>query len=81
MFARQVVQYTESELLSDVQVAGPCLSFNRYREYSPREEEGKSFCDRAENMVDHVINEHRRIASLMMTSDSTIPREDSVDGR
>ena len=27
----QFVQYTEGELLSDVQIAGPCLSFNSYR--------------------------------------------------
>ena len=27
----QEVQYTEGELLSDVQIAGPCLSFNSYR--------------------------------------------------
>ena len=27
----QLVQYTEGELLSDVQIAGPCLSFNSYR--------------------------------------------------
>ena len=27
----QLVQYTEGELLDDVQIAGPCLSFNKYR--------------------------------------------------
>ena len=30
-FYDQLVQYTEGELLSDVQIAGPCLSFNSYR--------------------------------------------------
>ena len=27
----QLVQHTEGELLDDVQIAGPCLSFNKYR--------------------------------------------------
>ena len=59
----QLVQYTDGELLSDVQIAGPCLSFNSYRKglprgkeeeedcrkYSPRAQQGKSPGDRREH--------------------------------
>ena len=56
----QEVQYTEGELLSDVQIAGPCLSFNSYRkayhagkkktaENIPRAQQGKSPGDRREH--------------------------------
>ena len=42
----QLVQYTEGELLSDVQIAGPCLLPRRKvedcRKYSPRAQQGKS---------------------------------------
>ena len=56
----QLVQYTEGELLSDVQIEGPCLSFNSYRKayhaerkncrkYSQRAQHGNSPGDRREH--------------------------------
>ena len=48
----QLVQRTEGELLSDVQIAGPCLSFDSYRKAyhaGPRTQQGKSPGDRREH--------------------------------
>ena len=64
----QLVQYTEGELLSDVQIAGPCLlprgKVEDCRKYSPRAQQGKSPGDRrqhgrVEEEVQEVEERHR----------------------